>query len=222
VVGLAATGCASLLLRATVKRGWISEDWVEVPVVALAVVCFAAAQAIGGSGFIACFTGGLMVSWLAPRRKHDLVRGAENIGATLAMLTWVAFGALIVGLIMRMTWPVVFYAVLSLTVVRMIPVFLSLTGTGLAAAEKLFIGWFGPRGLATVVFGIIVANEHLAGTDLVAQVAVCTVLVSIVAHGVTANPLLRVLRSRSVGFGDQAARDAGTKARHDSGQNPAV
>ena len=207
VAGLALTACASLLLRATVKRGWISEDWVEVPVVALAVLCFAAAQAIGGSGFIACFVGGLMVSWLAPRRKHDLLRGAESIGAALAMLTWVAFGALIVGLISRMTWPEIVYAVLSLTVIRMIPVFLSLAGTGLGAVEKSFIGWFGPRGLATVVFGVIVVNEHLPGANVVAQVAVCTVLISIVAHGVSANPLLKALRSRLGGSRDRTGAE---------------
>ena len=207
VLGLALTGCASLLLRATVKRGWVSEDWVEVPIVALAVVCFGAAQAVGGSGFIACFAGGLMVSWLAPRRKHDLLRGAESIGSSLAMLTWVAFGALVVGVVSQITWPVVLYAVLSLTAIRMIPVFLSLTGMRLGAIDKLFIGWFGPRGLASVVFGVIVVSEQLPGIDLLARVVVCTVLLSIVAHGVTANPLLRALRSRPGSPRDQAGRD---------------
>jgi NhaP-type Na+/H+ or K+/H+ antiporter len=195
-VGLAATGCATLLLRATVKRGWVSEDWVQVPVVALAIVCYAAAQASGGSGFIACFVGGLMVSWLAPRRKHELLRSAESIGASLAMLTWLAFGAFAVGQVIdRLTVSAVIYAALSLTVIRMAPVFLCLLGSGTNTVEKLFVGWFGPRGLATIVFAIIILNEHLPGNDTLAVVVVCTVVLSVVAHGMTANPFLRLTRS---------------------------
>jgi NhaP-type Na+/H+ or K+/H+ antiporter len=196
-VGLAATGCAILLLRAAVKLDWVSESWIEVPVVAVGVVCFAGAQAAGGSGFIACFVGGLMVSWLSPRRKHDLLRGAESIGETLAMLTWVAFGAVAVGqMIGRLSVSVLLYAVLSLTLVRMLPVFLCLSGTGMSAVSKLFIGWFGPRGLASIVFGVIVFNEQLPSNDTLEAAVVCTVMLSVLAHGVTANPLLTVLGAR--------------------------
>ncbi len=196
-VGLALTGGATLLLRAAAKRDWVSEEWIEVPVVATAAACYAAAQAIGGSGFIACFTGGLLVSSLTPRRKHDLLRGAEGIGETLALLTWVAFGAVAVGQMLgRITLPVLLYAILSLTVIRMLPVFLCLAGTGMDAARKLFIGWFGPRGLASIVFVIIAINEHLPGNDMLEAVVVATVLLSVLAHGVTANPLVAALRTR--------------------------
>jgi len=199
-VGLALTAGATLLLRAGVKLNWISEDWIEVPVVAVAAASYAGAQAIGGSGFIACFTGGLLVSWLAPRRKHDLLRGAEGIGETLSLLTWVAFGALGVGeMLGRLTLSVLLYAVLSLTVIRMLPVLLCLAGTGLTAASKLFIGWFGPRGLASIVFVIIAINEHLPGNDTLEAVVVATVLLSLVAHGVSANPLVSALRMRPGG-----------------------
>lgn len=196
-VGLAATGCAILLLRTAVKLDWVSESWIQVPVVAVGVVCYAGAQAAGGSGFIACFVGGLMVSWLSPRRKHDLLRGAESIGETLAMLTWLAFGAVAVGQMMgRLNISVLLYALLSLTVVRLLPVFLCLTGTGMNAVSKLFIGWFGPRGLASIVFGVIVFNERLPGNDTMETAVVCTVLLSVIAHGMTANPLLSALGSR--------------------------
>lgn len=199
-VGLALTGSAALLLRAAVKLDWVSDAWVEVPVVAAAVACFAAAQAIGGSGFIACFAGGMLVSALAPRRKHDLLRGAEAVGETLALLTWVAFGAVAVGqMLSRVSFPVLLYAVLSLTVIRMLPVFLCLTGAGMNAASKLFIGWFGPRGLASIVFVIIAIDEHLPGNDTLGVVVVATVLLSVVAHGVTANPLVTALRTRLAG-----------------------
>jgi sodium/hydrogen antiporter len=196
-VGLALTGSATLLLRAAVKLDWVSEAWVEIPVVAAAVACFAAAQAIGGSGFIACFAGGLLVSWLAPRRKHDLLRGAEAVGETLAFLTWIAFGAVVIGQMLgSVTVSVLLYAALSLTVIRMLPVFLCLAGTGMNATSKLFIGWFGPRGLASIVFGIIAFDEHLPGNDTLGAVVVATVLLSVVAHGITANPLVTALRTR--------------------------
>jgi sodium/hydrogen antiporter len=196
-VGLALTGSAALLLRASVKHDWISDEWLEVPVIATAVACFAAAQAIGGSGFIACFAGGLLVSSLAPRRKHELLRGAEAIGDTLGLLTWVAFGAVMVGqMLSSITVSVLLYAVLSLTVIRMLPVFLCLAGTGMNATRKLFIGWFGPRGLASIVFGIIVFDDHLPGDETLGAVVVVTVLLSVIAHGVTANPLVTVLRTR--------------------------
>jgi NhaP-type Na+/H+ or K+/H+ antiporter len=206
VVGLVSTALAALILRASVKRGWVSERWVEVPVLAVAIMAFAAAQAIGGSGFIACFVGGLVVSWLAPRRKHDLLRGAEGIGEALGLLTWVAFGAISAGQILgRITVPVLLYAVLSLTVVRMLPVVLCLAGTGMSTTRKLFIGWFGPRGLASIVFGIIVFNEQLPGNDTLEAVVICTVLLSVVAHGVSANPLLSAFGSR---LGDPKERPA--------------
>ena len=161
---------------------------------ASAAACFTVAQAIGGSGFIACFTGGLLVSWLAPRRRQDLLRGAEGIGETLALLTWVAFGAVGVGqMLSRLTIPVLLYAVLSLTVIRMVPLFLCLADTGMTTTHKLFIGWFGPRGLASIVFAVIVIDAHLRGNDTLGAVVVATVLLSVVAHGVTANPLVTAL-----------------------------
>jgi len=97
---------------------------VEIPIVALAAACFAAAQALGGSGFIACFVGGLLLSGLGARHKQELLRGAEHMGEALALLTWVMFlGIVVARLIDRVTWPVLFYSVLSLTVIRMLPVF---------------------------------------------------------------------------------------------------
>jgi sodium/hydrogen antiporter len=195
--GLALTGCAAVLLRATVRLGWISDDWVQVPVPATAVACFAAAQSLGGSGFIACFAGGLLVSWLAPRRKHELLRGAEGIGETLALLTWVAFGVIVAGRLQgHVTFAVLLYAVLSLTVIRMLPVVLCLAGTGMDAVSKLFIGWFGPRGLASIVFAVIVLDEHLPGSETIVAAVDLTILLSVIAHGASANLLVAALVRR--------------------------
>ena len=139
-IGLALTWFTTLMLRLAEKRGWISEHWVEIPIVALTAACFAAAQAAGGSGFIACFVGGLLLSRLRDRHKEELLRGAEHTGEALGLLTWVLFGGIVVArLIDRVTWPALLYAVLSLTVIRMLPVFLCLIGTRTSTADKLFI-----------------------------------------------------------------------------------
>ena len=196
-IGLVLTWSTTRMLRFAEERGWISEHWVEIPIVALAAACFAAAQAAGGSGFIACFVGGLMLSGLRERHKAELLRGAEHTGEALALLTWVVFGGIVVArLIDRVTWPALLYAVLSLTVVRMLPVFLCLIGTRMSTPERLFIGWFGPRGLATIVFAVLVLDEHLPGNDTIILAAGWTVLLSVIAHGVTANPLVKVIGTR--------------------------
>jgi sodium/hydrogen antiporter len=198
VVGLALTAIAVAILRLAARREWLSAHWLHIPVVALAALCFASAQALGGSGFIACFVGGLLFSYLY-ERPQELLSGAASTGEVLAMLTWVVFGGPLLGrLLDRVTWPILIYAVLSLTVIRMVPVFLSLLGTGLSVGSKLFIGWFGPRGLASIVFGVIVFDAGVPGRETIAVTVVLTVLLSIVAHGMTANPLITTLgRNRS-------------------------
>jgi len=201
-IGLTLTWLTTLMLRFAEKRGWISEHWVEIPIVALAAACFAAAQAAGDSGFIACFVGGLLLSGLRERHKEELLRGAEPTGEALALLTWVLFGGIVVArMIERVTWPALLYAVLSLTVIRMLPVFLCLIGTRTSTADKLFIGWFGPRGLATIVFAILVLDEKLPGNDTIMLAAGWTVLLSVIAHGVTANPLVKRMAGHSAELG---------------------
>lgn len=193
LAGVVLAAIAAQMLRLATFRDWLSEHWLHVPVVALAALCFASAQALGGSGFIACFVGGLLFGYLHDRPK-DLVSGAVSTGEVLAMMTWVVFGGPVLArLLDRMTWSMLIYAVLSLTVIRMLPVRLSLAGTGMSTARKLFIGWFGPRGLASVVFAVIIFDAGVPDRETLAATAACTVLLSIVAHGATANPLVRLL-----------------------------
>jgi NhaP-type Na+/H+ or K+/H+ antiporter len=194
-VGLTVVGC--WLLRMCVDRGWVTETWRQLPVVALAMASFAVAQILGGSGFIAAFVGGLLFGWIAKNHKHKLLLAAEGTGDTMALITWVIFGAAVMGrTIGSLSWEVVLYSLLSLTLVRILPVFLGLAGSGLRVDEKLFIGWFGPRGLASIVFAVIVLNEHLPGGSTISMTVVCTIVLSIIGHGLSANPLINVLGAR--------------------------
>ena len=197
-VGVGLTLLGWVLLKSFAERGWITETWQQLPVPALSVACFAVAQWIGGSGFIACFVGGMLFGRIVNKQhKHKLLLAAEGTGDTLALITWVVFGSAVVGRsIDSLTWQVVLYAVLSLTLIRMVPVFLALTGMKMRIDEKLFMGWFGPRGLASIVFAVIVLKEHLPGGDTILITAVCTILLSVILHGLSANPLVAALGAR--------------------------
>ena len=196
-VGVGLTFLGVRLLKQFADRGWVTESWRQLPVPALAVTCFAVAQWLGGSGFIACFVGGMLFGGLAKQHKHDLLLAAEGTGDTLALITWVVFGAAVVGQsIGAFSWQVVLYSILSLTIVRMLPVFLVLKGMNLTTDEKLFMGWFGPRGLASIVFAVIVLNEHLPGGETISMTVVCTIILSVVGHGLSANPLVASLGAR--------------------------
>ena len=196
-VGAGLTYFAAWLMKRFAERGWITETWRQLPVAALAVACFAVAQALGGSGFIASFAGGLLFGAIAKHHKHGLLLAAEGTGDTLALITWVVFGAAVVGQVVgSFGWGDVLYALLSLTVVRMLPVLVALAGMNLRIDEKLFVGWFGPRGLASIVFAVIVLNEHLPGGKTIAMTVVCTIVLSILAHGLSAHPLVAALGAR--------------------------
>jgi NhaP-type Na+/H+ or K+/H+ antiporter len=196
-VGLVLTIMAGLLLKFAKGQGWLTHTWIQVPVVALALGCFAVAQFLGGSGFIAAFSGGLLFGVLAKQHREEFLLAAEGTGDTLALLTWVIFGAAVVGqAVGQFSWLILLYAVLSLTLIRMLPVFLSLAGMGVSTEGKLFIGWFGPRGLASIVFAVIVVNAKVANSGPIAMTVVCTIILSILAHGITANPWAKAFGTR--------------------------
>jgi len=197
LVGIGLTLLGSWFLRLCSTQGWLTETWRLVLVASLAVSCFAAAQTLGGSGFIACFIGGLLFGWMTHKHKHALLLAGEGVGDTLSLLTWVAFGAAVISRHAHaFSWDKLLYALLSLTVIRMLPVVLALAGTGLKTGETLFIGWFGPRGLASIVFGVIVLGENLPGGDIIVPTAALTIALSVIAHGLSANPLVGWLAAR--------------------------
>lgn len=197
-VGIVLTAIVVRLLKVAAQRDWLTPTWIQIPVVALAFACFASAQWLGGSGFIASFVGGLFFGALQ-RRSHDaLLRAAEGTGDVFELLTWVIFGSAVIGQsVGHFSWRILLYSLLSLTLVRMVPVFVSLAGSTIDTEGKLFMGWFGPRGLASIVFGVIVVNAGLPGSGTMAMVVVCTVLLSILAHGVSANAWAKAYGERS-------------------------
>ena len=198
VVGLGLTGLAALMLKYAWEKQWLTPTWVQVPVVALAFGCFSLAQLTGGSGFIGAFAGGLLFGIVAKRARDEFLRAAEAAGDVLALITWVIFGSAVVGqAVGHFNWLILLYSVLTLTVIRMLPVFIALTGTGMSAEGKLFVGWFGPRGLASIVFAVIVVNAKLPHSGPIAMTAVCTIILSILAHGISANPWAQAFGRRS-------------------------
>jgi NhaP-type Na+/H+ or K+/H+ antiporter len=198
LIGAALTFIAWLLHRYSRKHHWQTPMWSQLTLPGLALLCFATAQALGGSGFIAAFVGGLLASYLFFEQKHNLLKASEEFASLLSVITWVVFGALVIPWAWSsFTLNIWLYAVLSLTVIRILPVLISLTGTGFDFETRLFIGWFGPRGLASIVFAVMILDYPLqAGRTLVA-VAACTVLLSVLLHGLSANPWVSRLANRA-------------------------
>ncbi|KXK67452.1 sodium:proton antiporter, partial [Pseudomonas monteilii] len=187
------------LLRLSQRRCLQVESWQQLVMPALALLSFASAQAMGGSGFIAAFCAGLLTGYLFNRETQLLLKTGESCGEALSLLTWVVFGAYVAPKASQILSPSVwFYALLSLSLVRMVPVWVSLAGSELTADSRLFIGWFGPRGLASIVFAVLVLDARLQeGSTIIATTIACVVL-SVVLHGISAAPGARRL-GRSVG-----------------------
>ena len=192
IVGALVAYFAANLLRAARDAGWLSHVWQQVAIPALAIATFAIAQSMHGSGYIAAFVGGLCFRAWMKEDVHGLLAPAEGVGEVLAMVAWIIFGLLLVPAALPLVdTRAVIYALLSLTVVRMAPIIVSLAGTGERMAAKSFLAWFGPRGLASLAFAIIVWGEDIANAPRMISVTVLTVLLCLVAHGITAQPLGR-------------------------------
>jgi NhaP-type Na+/H+ or K+/H+ antiporter len=188
-VGALATCVVAFLITVSNRRGWLDDQWGQVVPLATAAIAYTATVELGGSGFIAAFVAGLLYrQLLGASNAHVTARLTEEVGGMLSAVTFFVFGASLIGTgIVDFDVSTVVYAVLSLTVVRMVPVAIALIGSGAAPATMAFAGWFGPRGLATIVFMLTIIEEsNLAGSTRIVQVATATVLLSVVAHGVTA------------------------------------
>ncbi|WP_042367276.1 cation:proton antiporter [Streptacidiphilus neutrinimicus] len=195
-LGLAVGGVGGRLLRASFDHGWVARDWREIFVLAAAVGAYTLAAVTHGSGFIAAWVAGFAFAGVfrgagePAVEPADTTELAEDLGGLLAMLSLLFFGAVLLGpALQHLSWRVLGYALLSLTVIRMVPVALSLAGSHLKRPTVAYVGWFGPRGLASVVFGLLVAEEPIQGVGLISQVVAVTVGLSVLLHGASAAPL---------------------------------
>ena len=193
VAGVIAGTVAAAVVVVAGRRGLVSAAWFQVVPLAGAALAFGIAQPVGGSGFIAAFVGGAFFGGLRRRRGGEASYLIEDAGALLAAVTFVVFGAvLLVPALGDITWQIALYAVLSLTIVRMIPVGMAMVGTGAHRPTVAFLGWFGPRGLASIVLALLLVEEGgLPNDDVILIVTFVTVGVSVFAHGVSAAPLAR-------------------------------
>ena len=173
------------------RRNLIAVSWLHVTPLAGSALAYATAAALGGSGFIAAFLAGAIFGRLVPREEADATRLIEEIGELLSGVTFLLFGAVLLGPALgHLTWRVVIYAVLSLTIVRMLPVAVAMVGTHARRQTVAFLGWFGPRGLASIVFVLIVVQRsHLPQTPTIVVTTYFTVGLSVLLHGVSAAPL---------------------------------
>jgi len=189
----------------------MTDSFQRLALLALALIAWALADQIGGNGFIAAFVGGLAVRPTVEHVGERLIRFTEAEGQLLDLSVFFIFGVLVIGLIQPSSWEVALYALLSVTVIRMLPVALSLLGTHLHGVSVLFAGWFGPRGLASIVLGLIVVEEAplIGGRDQIEAVVALTVLLSVLLHGVSAAPLSAMYARRVEGMAADAPEKKG-------------
>ncbi|HAU40770.1 MAG TPA: hypothetical protein DCW50_01870 [Gammaproteobacteria bacterium] len=158
-----------------------------------AFLAFAGAEQIGGNGFIAAFVAGLVFGNMFHGDKDFLFDFGETQGMLLTLVTFFFFGLTMVPMLFKsMEWSFVIYGVLSLTLVRLVPVAISLIGTGLPIRTVSFLGWFGPRGLASILFVLLILEDaEIANEELILVVTITTVVLSVFAHGLSAGPAAR-------------------------------
>ncbi len=206
--GLIAGVAAAAIVVVAGSRSFIEESWLQVVPVAAAGLAYGIATPLGGSGFIAAFAAGMVFGGIRRGRAVEAEYLIEEAGGVFGAITFVVFGAILLGPALgELTFAIVGYALLSLTVVRMIPVAVALLGTGARRPTVGFLGWFGPRGLASIVFAILIEegpalpHEHTLLTTVY-----LTIGLSVLLHGLTAAPL--------------AARYAAWYESHPRGEEP--
>lgn len=193
VIGISAGAAGAWLLLRAQDRDWVEGIYAQLSTLAVAVLAFAGADTAGANGFIAAFVAGLAFGTIASGSRGDhLVEYTEDSGQLLAVVAFFAFGNLFVNDALRSLSPgVVAASVAALTLGRLLPVALAMTGTGAAWPTKAFVGWFGPRGLASIVFGLLLLEEDLAGAEELFAIIALTVVASVFAHGASAAPWSR-------------------------------
>ena len=189
--GVVAGLAAALVVRVGVPRRLVDPIWLQVVPVAGAALAYGLAVWMHGSGFIAAFVGGAVFGGLRREVGGEVSFFLEEAGGLLGAVTFILFGAvMLVPMLDDLTGDVVLYALLSLTLVRMVPVALAMLGSGARRPTVAFLGWFGPRGLASIVFAVILVEEaDLANESVLLNTIFLTIGLSVLLHGLTATPL---------------------------------
>jgi sodium/hydrogen antiporter len=191
VGGVAAGLLVAAIVRVAGRRHLIASAWLQVIPAAGAALAYGIAVGLDGSGFIAAFVGGAVFGGLLARDPAEVNRLVDEVGDVLSGATFLIFGAVLLGPALGdLSWELVLYAVLSLTVVRMLPVAIAMLATRARPVTLAFMGWFGPRGLASIVFALILLEEsHLPHEHTILLAIYLTVGLSVLLHGITAAPL---------------------------------
>jgi NhaP-type Na+/H+ or K+/H+ antiporter len=186
------------LLGLAHRRGWMAKSFEQLALVMLPVCCVVTSRAAGASMFIAAFVAGLAVQVGYKEAGQHSLEFTEEWGQLLNLSIFFLFGDLVGREWRSFDLPSVIYAVISLTVVRMVPVAIALIGTKLSKATVLFMGWFGPRGLASIVLGLVYFEHgaHDPGGPMIRVAVMMTVLLSIFAHGLSALPGIGLYEAR--------------------------
>ncbi len=193
LAGVAVGLLAGELARRGRRRGWSSGTSEQLAMAGIAVALFVFTEELGGSGFIAAFVGGMTAGTKLGADRRPAVGFLDEEGTLVGAFVFFALGLAAVDLFGGLTWQIGVYAVLSLTLIRMLPVWIALAGSGLRRPTVAFIGWFGPRGLASVVLALVVLEQDqlLPGIDTIVLATLLTVVLSIFLHGFSAAPLSR-------------------------------
>ena len=189
--GVIIGGGGGALFRLASRNGLMAQVWRRIAIVALALGSFVCAAVLGGSGFIGAFVGGLAFGVVAEARSPEDNSLTEYLGTIFDALSFLLLGTAVIPFVLNsLDWAMVLYAVMSLIVIRMIAVVLAMLRSGARWHTVAFMGWFGPRGLATLVFAVLVIDENIANGAAIASAAVVGVVLSVFAHGLTAPPLV--------------------------------
>jgi NhaP-type Na+/H+ or K+/H+ antiporter len=200
LVGIGVGYLLARLVDLAVDHDSISDAGRAISVLAGALLAFSVAEVVGGNGFISAFLAGLTLGNTLRCQREFIIEFMESEGQILTILTFVMFGAILLPMgLQHAGWGTALLALLFITVVRMLPIWISLAGTGLRPLEKLSLGWFGPRGLASILFVLLIDEQYaIPGFDEILACVVLTVLFSILLHGASAAPLASLFgRGRS-------------------------
>ena len=199
MVGAAIGICGSWLLVSASRLDWMSLAFTKIGVAVLPVLCLLICEAIDASMFIAAFVAGLAFQLSSRRISKDALEFGEISGQVVSLSVFTLFGIIVARNWQGIDLAIAGYAVASLTVVRMLSVTISLIGSGLSRSTVHFMGWFGPRGLASIVLGLVYLKRelNLPGESTIELVTIATVALSIFAHGLGAGPAIAVYAGKS-------------------------